>query len=132
MWGSALMCMMTALGDGPAASGSLTAESAQVTLVEEVEVPAKEPGALARLVVREGDLVTAGQELGNLESDQAEVAKASKLIELQMAEEKSTNDVEVRLAKKSRDVAKSELQRARDSVLRRLPVSQRPSWIGCG
>ena len=46
---------------------TITVESAQVTLIDEVRVPAKEAGALARLDVREGKLVEAGQELGSIE-----------------------------------------------------------------
>jgi macrolide-specific efflux system membrane fusion protein len=86
--------------------------------MEQVKVPAKEAGTLARLAVREGAKVEAGYELGTLESDREQVAVALARIDLQMAEEKAANDVEVRIARKTHDVARSELARALESVSR--------------
>jgi macrolide-specific efflux system membrane fusion protein len=102
--------------DEPARPVSI--ESAQVTLIDQVRVPAKEAGVLAALDVREGDTVKAGQLLGTVESDREQVDKEQAVLEFQMAEEKALNDVDVRMAQKTRDVAKNELHRGRESVER--------------
>lgn len=107
-------------------AGTITVESAQVTLIDEVRVPAKEAGALARLEVREGRLVEAGQELGGIEADQAEMALAAARFELQIASEKATNDVDYRFAVKSCDVSKTELRRAEESI-EKFPKSISPT-----
>jgi multidrug resistance efflux pump len=97
---------------------TISIESAQVTLIDQVRVPAKEAGVLAALGVREGDTVQSGQLLGTIEADREQVDKAKAVIEFQMAEEKALNDVDVRLAHKTREVAKNELRRAHESVER--------------
>lgn len=108
--------------------GVIRVESAQVTLIDEVSVPAKEAGALARLDVREGRLVDPGQEMGSIEADEAEMALAVARFELQMASEKATNDVDYRFAVKSSDVAKTELRRAEESI-EKFPKSISPTEL---
>ena len=106
-------CLLPTLRPEP-----ITIESAQVTLIDQVRVPTKESGVLAVLSVREGDTVKAGQLLGTVESDREQVAKEQAVLEFQMADEKALNDVDVRMAQKTREVAKTELRRAQESVER--------------
>src|SRR5687767_570952 len=96
--------------------GTIVVESAQVTLIDERQVPAREAGVLDRLDVREGDLVEAGQELGLVEIEQAEVARERAVAELDIAEEQAANDIDYRFAEKSHEVAEAEFKRANESV----------------
>ena len=96
-------------------SDGLKIESTLVTLIEQVEVPALEAGALAALAVREGQLVTEGMLLGQIDDAEAQIARAKARIEFENAEKQATNDIRVRFAKKASDVAAAELKRAVDA-----------------
>jgi macrolide-specific efflux system membrane fusion protein len=112
-----LILSLISLTAQPSASASkLTIESAQVTLIEQVQVSAREAGILKRLEVREGELVKVDQLLGLVEDDQARVVKDRAATELTIAQEKANSDVDFRYAKKSHEVAQAEYQRALDSV----------------
>ncbi len=113
---SAYCLLLSAAAGEPARP--IVIESAQVTLIDQVRVPTKESGVLAVLSVREGDVVKAGQLLGTMESDREQVAKDEAVLEFQIAEEKALSDVDVRLARKTQEVAKTELRRAQESVVR--------------
>ena len=95
---------------------SLEIDSVIVTLLEEVEVPAREAGVLATVAVREGDHVEQGQTLAQLDATIPEMEREQALLELEIAREHAQNDVKVRFAKKSREVAEAELRRAMESV----------------
>ncbi len=112
------LCLLSSPGAASEPARPISIESAQVTLIDQVRVPTKESGVLAALGVREGDTVKAGQLLGTVESDREQVAKEQAVLEFQMAEEKALSDVDVRMAKKTRDVAKNELRCAHESIER--------------
>jgi macrolide-specific efflux system membrane fusion protein len=95
---------------------SITIDSAQVTLIAQVKVPARESGVIHELEVKEGQLVEAGQVLGVLESELARTTQAAASIEHDIAKEKAANDVDYRYAQKSQQVSKAELRRALESV----------------
>ena len=63
---SVVACSMV----GSASAGqALRVEGVLLTVVEQVELPAKEAGALAELEVREGDVVEANQRLAVVEDN---------------------------------------------------------------
>jgi multidrug efflux pump subunit AcrA (membrane-fusion protein) len=69
---TALLLVISNLAADPSAnSARLTVPSAQLTLIEQVLVPAREAGVLVRLAVREGELVETGRLLAVVEDDQA-------------------------------------------------------------
>ncbi|HEY1065735.1 MAG TPA: HlyD family efflux transporter periplasmic adaptor subunit [Pirellulales bacterium] len=96
--------------------GAIEVASVQATLIEEVEVPAREKGQLVILNVREGSLVEAGAELGKLDDEQAQVDLQKAEAELAKAKEESENDVNKRFADKSEEVARAEWVRAQEAV----------------
>jgi RND family efflux transporter MFP subunit len=98
------------------AGEQLRVENVLLTLVEQVELPAKEPGALAQLSVREGDVVEPGQPVATIEDNEAQVAVRKAERELAIARTKSENDVPVRFARKAHEVAAAEYRRAQESV----------------
>ncbi len=83
-----------------------------VTLMDEAEVPAQEPGVLIELNAREGQHVAEGDLLARVDDRQAckleEIAK----YKLDVAEQEAGNDVNVRYAQKTWEVAKAEYQQA--------------------
>ena len=111
-----LIPLLWAPAGRPIPTDSLVVEDAQVTLIAEVRVPALEEGVLAQLRVAEGDLVEAGAELGRLNDDLAAMDQKVATLELDISTIRSENDVDRRFAKKSWEVAQSELTRAVSSV----------------
>ncbi len=95
---------------------SIEVPSVLVTLIEQVEVPARQAGLLEKLAVREGSLVKQGDLLGQLEDIEARLTRDRTKVEWEIAEEKAGNDVDLRYARKAVEVSKAELQRATNSV----------------
>ncbi len=83
--------------------------------VEETDVPAREPGALATVDTHEGQMVKAGQVLARVEDIEPRTAAERAKLELEIARAKAQNDVNVRFARKSTEVAKAELRRSMES-----------------
>jgi multidrug efflux pump subunit AcrA (membrane-fusion protein) len=102
------------------APGQSTAEieipSALVKLIEQVDVPAREAGVLAAVDVREGQMVEEGDLLARIEDTEARIAQEKARIDLQIARENAENDVNIRFANKSVEVAKAELRRSTESL----------------
>jgi macrolide-specific efflux system membrane fusion protein len=90
--------------------------SALVKLIEQVDVPAMEAGVLAAVDVREGQLVEQGDPLAQIEDTEARIAEQQARIDLQIARENAENDVNIRFAQKSVEVAKAELRRSTESL----------------
>jgi RND family efflux transporter MFP subunit len=99
-----------------AAAETMRIDDAVLKLIEHVELPAKEPGPLAELSVREGDVVELGRQLAAVEDAEASVAVSKAESELAIARTKSENDVAVRFARKAHEVAAAEYRRALESV----------------
>lgn len=101
----------------PAAfAGEVQVQSVLLTLIEEVDVPAREAGVLATIAVREGQTVRPGELLVSLEEVEAQLVKDRAQLELKIAQMDARNDLKVRFAGKSLDVARAELRRANESV----------------
>jgi len=94
----------------------IVVEQALVSLIEQRAVPAREAGVLAEVKVREGDLVTADQDLAQMDDTHPQLTKKKAVIELDIAKVDAESDVKVRFARKATDVAKAELKRATDST----------------
>lgn len=90
--------------------------SVLIKLIEQVDVPAREAGVLAAVDVREGQMVNEGDPLGRIVDTEAKIAEERAKIELEIAKKNAENDVNIRFARKSTEVAKAELRRSLDSV----------------
>ena len=86
-----------------------------ITVIERVEVPARERGLITKLCAEEGDLVKAGQLLIQIDDADARLAMKRAAIELETARSQAANDVKLRLAKKALELAESEFARGRKS-----------------
>lgn len=112
-----LVCLAGVVGRQDAsAERTLTVDSVLVALIDEVQTPAQAEGALVSLTVREGDAVTAGQELGRIDDLDARSAAKQFELEADVARREAENDLKVRFAHKNAEVARAELRRAEESV----------------
>jgi macrolide-specific efflux system membrane fusion protein len=104
----------------PASLGAQPMEVEQVLLapIQEVEVPAQEAGLLQRVLVAEGALVKQGDLLAQIDDTDASLQQKHAEIELDNARRNAGNDVKVRVASKSAEVAQAELQRGLESQIR--------------
>ncbi|MEX2173873.1 MAG: HlyD family efflux transporter periplasmic adaptor subunit [Pirellulaceae bacterium] len=83
-----------------------------VSLIEDIQVPAREAGALTAVNVVEGQFVTAGQLLAQIDDRQPQLDKVAAELERDAALTKAQDDIEVRYAEAALAVAASDLQRA--------------------
>lgn len=97
---------------------ALEVSSMLVKLIEQVEVPARETGVLAAVEVSEGQMVEEGQLLARIEDTEARTAAGRVKIEVEVARVNAENEINVRFARKSVEVAKAELRRSLDSNAR--------------
>lgn len=112
---SAILLSMLAAA---AHAAEIEVTSALVKVLQQVEVPAREAGVLTALSAREGQLVDQGALLGQIDDAAIRFEKTKAAIELEAASKLAENDVKVRFARKSAEVAASELRRALDSTER--------------
>jgi macrolide-specific efflux system membrane fusion protein len=117
-----LATIAVSLAPSIAPAKDVEVSSVLVKLLDQVEVPARDAGVLAKVVPREGDMVEAGAPLAQIEDADAQFEKRRAQAELMGAAKQAESDVKVRFAKKSLEVAQAELRRAVESQ-RRLAQS---------
>jgi RND family efflux transporter MFP subunit len=89
--------------------------SAVIKVVEDVAVSSAEAGLVTKLLVREGQMIKQGEPLAALLDSTERLAVERARLEAEIAARKSTNDINVRYAKKSTEVARAELARSEES-----------------
>jgi macrolide-specific efflux system membrane fusion protein len=87
-------------------------------LLEEAEVPGQEPGVITDVAVREGQRVKQGELLAQIDDQVAKLAADAAKAKYDIAKAKATNDVRLRFAQKSTEVAEAELRRSTESIER--------------
>jgi len=104
---------------------NISVKSVLIKLIEKVEVPARERGVLTSVSVREGRDVTLGQVMAEIAGKEARLAETRARLELSIATRQSKDDIEIRYARKAKQVAQSELKRANESLKKfRNSISQ--------
>ncbi|WP_299468178.1 HlyD family efflux transporter periplasmic adaptor subunit [uncultured Gimesia sp.] len=106
----------TAADEPAAGSADLRIDSVLVSLIEQVEVPAREVGQLDKMLVQEGATVQKGEILAQIEDGEAVLLQQQAKLEYEMAKLKAENDINIRFARKAHEVATAELLRAEDSI----------------
>ncbi|MFM8635314.1 MAG: efflux RND transporter periplasmic adaptor subunit [Planctomycetia bacterium] len=86
-----------------------------VSLVEEAKVPAREPGVLLELTIREGDSVRRGETIARIDDNQAQMEKRKAKAEHDQAIAKGESDVDIRYSIAAEKVAEAEHQKALES-----------------
>jgi macrolide-specific efflux system membrane fusion protein len=103
-------------------------ESVVLRLLEEAEVPAQESGVLTNVAVREGQRVKKGDLLAQIDDQVPRLALDAAKAQFEIAQAKATNDVRIRFAQKSLEVAEAELRRSTESI-ERFPKSVSQSQL---
>jgi multidrug efflux pump subunit AcrA (membrane-fusion protein) len=95
--------------------GDPVLERCLVSLVEEAKVPAREPGVLIQLAVREGDVVKKGAVIAKIDDNQPQMERRKALAEHEQAVAKAESDVDVRYSVAAELVAEAEHKKALES-----------------
>ncbi|MCX7423665.1 MAG: HlyD family efflux transporter periplasmic adaptor subunit [Planctomycetia bacterium] len=90
--------LLPAISSYAAADSLIPVQSVLTRVLEEAEVPAREAGVLAKFIVREGDRVTAGQVIGQLDDEDAQLAVARAVLELAIAAKQVENSLPIKVA----------------------------------
>jgi macrolide-specific efflux system membrane fusion protein len=98
------------------AGGPLRVDSVVVTLIDQVDLAAREAGALEQIAVREGQIVENGALLARLDDADAVLSLDKAKLEREIAVKQANDDVKLRFAKKALEVATAEEQRAIESA----------------
>lgn len=104
------------------AGESAQSKLCQLSLISEVQVPAQEAGALMSVAVTPGAIVRQGTLLAQIDDRQAQVQKQAAELEKSAAQARAADDVEVKFAIASFELAGEELQTSND-INRRSPNS---------
>lgn len=87
-----------------------------VTAISETEVPAREAGVLAEVLVQEGDVVEQGMQLAKIDDAEARILEAAAQLEAAIAAKQSQAEPLVEAAEAAHEVALRNLQRAEESL----------------
>jgi RND family efflux transporter MFP subunit len=94
------------------ANTTIAVQGAVLRTIESTSVPALLEGTLRSLNVQEGDLVKIDQLLCSLNDDAVRIQLQQKNAQLEIMRHKEASDINLRLARKARQVAENEYQRA--------------------
>ena len=100
----------------PPSDGRLHVDSVVVTLIDQVDLAAREAGALEQIAVREGQTVENGAMLARLDDTDAVLGLNKAKLEREIAVKQADDDVKLRFAKKALEVATAEERRAIESA----------------
>lgn len=89
-----------------------------LTLLEEIRVPARDAGVLAEIAVRPGMQIAKEMLLAKQDDTEAQVTRDQAKTDLSNARRLARNDLKIRLAQKSHEVAAAELKRATEAAER--------------
>lgn len=109
-----ISCPLAALAEAPSAAEPVL-ERCLVSLVEEAKVPAREPGVLVELAVREGATIRRGDVIAKIDDDQPQMEKRKAKAEHDQAVAKAESDVDVRYSITAEQVAEVEHKKALES-----------------
>ena len=112
-------------GPSPSLPAGIQVNNAQVTLIKQVVVPAEDGGVIETEMVKEGDIVKEGDLLARISDSEAQLERRRAQLEMEIAELRSKNDVNIRYSRKSSEVLAAELKRSEDAVAKvKSAVSQ--------
>jgi len=97
---------------------AIDVQSVALRLLEEAEVPAQEAGVITNVAVREGQRVKRDELLAQIDDQVPRLAADASKAKYDIARAKATNDVRLRFANKSTEVAQAELKRSTESIER--------------
>lgn len=103
-------CLVGGTAWGQTATSSTNSGYAELTIIKEINVPAREAGVLDELNFKEGDMVEKGAVIGVIEKTDAELAQTITKYEYFAAKKQAESRLRVEAAAMAHDVAKEELR----------------------
>ncbi len=100
----------------PARAETIEVSRVLVTAISETEIPAREAGVLADVLVQEGDMVEQGMQLAKIDDSEARMVEAAAGLEAAIAEKQSQAEPLVEAAEAAHEVALRNLRRAEESL----------------
>jgi multidrug efflux pump subunit AcrA (membrane-fusion protein) len=88
---------------------------ALVKVADEIKLPAKEPGVLVQLAVKEGMQVRAGQVIAKIDDSEPVMTKKAASAAYAAAYKRWKDDVEIRFARAQADVAKADYEQLQET-----------------
>ncbi|TWT77627.1 Macrolide export protein MacA [Posidoniimonas polymericola] len=113
----AAVLLMLFSGAAIAAADGVKVDAVVLRLLHEADAPAQRSGVLTKIHAREGDAVSKGDLLAELDQREAELAEQAARVEWEIAQRRAENDVQVRYASKANEVAAAELRRSEESIV---------------
>lgn len=115
---ASILCVVVFAVASDARAQNVEVSRGQITVIQEVEVPAQETGVVGSIKVRPGQRVGAGELLGSLDETVAKLDLNRVAIEEAIARHRASSSIHVALAKKGHQVALAELRRGEEAVAR--------------
>ena len=110
----------------------LTLKHCVISLVAEVQIPARKPGVIMNYLVEEGSEVEAGDDLAQIDDAEAKVQLKVAQRQLETAQTEAANDIDVRYAKAAAQLAPAQIPPAHDANARlagTVPASEARSLV---
>lgn len=107
--GPALIACLSVAFFATAAAAEVVVENCLVSAIDDVDVPAEESGVLIELPAKPGQEVKEDDLLGKIDDKMAVIAREAAQNEYDRHKKRSENDISVRFAKKSYEVALADL-----------------------
>lgn len=98
--------------DGSPPVNVLRLEQCYVSLIDEENVPAHEAGQLVKILVREGDMIGAGDLIALVDDRQPQIAKQSAMLAQDVAAERADSPVDEQFARESYNYATADLKKS--------------------
>lgn len=99
-----------------AAAGEPDAVSVLINLLDQAEVPAREKGVLLSVDAQEGSRVKEGDVLARIDDTEAQFLQQRARLEWEIATKNAANELAVRTAEKTRDVAQAIFKRTNEGA----------------
>lgn len=100
----------------PVVAEEIEVSATLLKIIESVEIPAQQSGVLKMVKAQEGTIVDRGEVIAKIDDEEKmlEVQKAK--VDFDIASREARNDVNIRFAKKSLEVAAAELMRSEEAL----------------
>ncbi|QDU73820.1 multidrug resistance protein MdtN [Bremerella volcania] len=108
--------LITLLVAFPVVAQEIEVSATLLKIIESVEIPAQQSGVLKMVKAQEGTIVDRGEVIAKIDDEEKvlEVQKAK--VDFDIAAREAKNDVNIRFAKKSLEVAAAELMRSEEAL----------------
>lgn len=100
----------------PLVAEEIAVSATLLKIIETVEIPAQQSGVLSRLAPQEGTIVDRGEVIALVDATEKALEVDKARVEFEIARREAANDVNIRFARKSLEVATAELLRSEEAL----------------